>query len=985
MKIHPLIYLLLVSITIFPFQASAQDNQILNGKVTALSDGKPLEYVLIKISDANLWTTSDGDGNFSLEIEKFPVSLDFRYLGKQFLQLEVKNSDFLHVRMKDNNLGLEEVVVTAKQNKEEITSSYTINSTAIEHAQLSNINGITSLLPGGHTQSDNLSNSSSSRITLRGEQGEIDDPDYGTAIEVDGIRMSSNASFGDLAGVDPRIISPENIEKVEVITGIPSVEHGDLTSGMVKVISKQGVMPFTAKVASNPRQKQVSLSKGMKLGKNAGVLNFSYDYTKATTNIASPYTSYTRNAFTLKHKKVFFSDINKPLSLSSTIGGNIGGYNSKSDPDEFSDSYTKESAFNLRGGVNIDWDLNSKIISKLNFSANINYSDNKRESYAKYSSASGNLAFHGTEEGYYVAELYEEGEPLDPIQFLPPGHWYQTTYTDSKPLNYGLKLKLQKNIHKKNTTSEFKLGADFTASGNEGKGVYYGNEAYIPDWREHQYSDEPYLNNLAIYAEESIKYRFNQEHSLQITGGVRNNYTFVKDSRYGNVKAFSPRFKFKHTIIKNSRNKFLKELSWYAGWGRSVKLPSFGTLYTVPSYYKHVAFVPGSLADGTTYYAYYIEPNEVLKNESLKWYKNRKIEVGVKGKIKGMKFSLSYYNSLGKDSYTSTKNYIPFTYYLTTPHQLTNVAIPYENRSYTIDEEGTVSVHDKNGTLPSEILDKQAREVFKSATYADNNSSPVKRQGLEWVFDFGKIKPLYTSLRIDGKYYYYKYISHKIQSSWQTDNQLMSDGRPYRYIGYYYGGSTSANGVKTQRLTSNATLITHIPKLRLVFTLRLEGTFINSKQSLSEMPGGERSFTIDRVGQTIPSSTNGDIYSGGYTATYPLYYTSFDDMETQIPFREKYLWAHENDQTLYNDLSKMVINTNRDYTFKKQSYTPYFSANINVSKEIGKLFKMTFYANNFLNSMAKVKQKQDDTEKSLLNGGGLITPFYYGISLKIKL
>ncbi len=673
-----------------------------------------------------------------------------------------------------------------------------------------------------------------------------------------------------------------------------------------------------------------------------------------------------------------------PLTLSSTIAGNIGGYNSDADPDEFKDEYSKINAFNLRGGFKLDWNLNAKVLSNISLAANVNYSDKKSEHYTHESAASSVLAFHGTESGYFVGKRYDENQPLAPIQLLERGFWNQTHYVDSKPINYSVNLKLKKNISVKNITSNLKIGAKFSGSGNRGKGEYYGNRSHIPTWREHRYKDEPYLNNLGLYAEEYLKYRINDNQNIALTVGIRNDYTFVKDARYKDVNAFSPRFNIRHTIIDNSENKYLKKLSWYAGWGKSVKLPSFGMLYTRPGYIQRLAFVPGTLADGTTFYAYHIEPTIVLKNKNLKWQESRQFEIGVQGKIKGMTFSLAYFNTLGLNKYVTKHNYIPFTYYLTTTDAMDNVKIPYDNRRYTIDNTGTVTVHDNKGVLPSEVLVKKEKPIFKSASYTDNGS-PVRRQGVEWVCDFGKIKPLYTSLRIDGNYYWYKHIDKDIFAHWQGDNSLMTNGKPYQYIGYYYGSNRSANGQVTKRLTSNATLITHIPKLRLVVTLRLEGTFINSERNLSEMPGGNRSFTVDEQGQTIPGSSNGDIYNDrAFVAMYPLYYTSFDDMKTKIPFKEKYLWAYKNDKNLFFNLSQMVKLTNRAYYFEPDSYSAYFSANINVSKEIGKRFKLTFYAHNFLNTMAKVHHKQQDIYKTLLNSW-LVPTFSYGMSLNIKI
>ena len=171
----------------------------------------------------------------------------------------------------------------------------------------------------------------------------------------------------------------------------------------------------------------------------------------------------------------------------------------------------------------------------------------------------------------------------------------------------------------------------------------------------------------------------------------------------------------------------------------------------------------------------------------------------------------------------------------------------------------------------------------------------------------------------------------------------------------------------------------------MVFSVRVEGTFMNSLQRLSEYAGGERSYVIDSRDTNLPSASGQSIYeAGSYTVTYPLYYTSRDDMNTLVPFKEKFLWAYEHDKALYNDLSKLVERSNTGYFFKPSSYSPYFSANLNVSKEIGDHITLLFYANNFFNSMRKITNWQTGNEVSLF-GSSLISPFNYGLSLKLKL
>ena len=68
---------------------------------------------------------------------------------------------------------------------------------------------------------------------------------FGTAVEVDGVRIGNNGSFGNMNGVDTRNITVADIESVEVITGVPSAEYGDLNSGMVKIHTRKGKTPGT--------------------------------------------------------------------------------------------------------------------------------------------------------------------------------------------------------------------------------------------------------------------------------------------------------------------------------------------------------------------------------------------------------------------------------------------------------------------------------------------------------------------------------------------------------------------------------------------------------------------------------------------------------------------------------------------------------------------------------------------------------------------
>ena len=82
---------------------------------------------------------------------------------------------------------------------------------------------------------------------------ELEGSALGTQIQVDGIPISNDAnlqystSYGSIQeyanvnrGVDTRAISTDDIESVEIVRGIPSVEYGDLTSGLIKIDRRKG-------------------------------------------------------------------------------------------------------------------------------------------------------------------------------------------------------------------------------------------------------------------------------------------------------------------------------------------------------------------------------------------------------------------------------------------------------------------------------------------------------------------------------------------------------------------------------------------------------------------------------------------------------------------------------------------------------------------------------------------------------------------------
>ena len=116
--------------------------------------------------------------------------------------------------------------------------------------------------------------------------------------------------------------------------------------------------------------------------------------------------------------------------------------------------------------------------------------------------------------------------------------------------------------------------------------------------------------------------------------------------------------------------------------------------------------------------------------------------------------------------------------------------------------------------------------------------------------------------------------------------------------------------------------------------------------------------------------TGRDIYDGNsYTAVYPVAYIDLDGV------RHAWTDASAGDPAL----QRLILRSGNIYTFAKDGYNPYLSANLSLTKEIGDHVSLSFFANNFTN--ARPYRKSWATGVS-----AIFTPaFYYGLTCRIKL
>ena len=384
MKIR-LILMRFISIAIvflFTFLSSYAANYVLKGSVVNREDRSAVEFAYVMLPDHQLWAITNEKGEFVVKgvpqgEQTFVVNC-LGYVKTEFKINVQGTTPFLTFEVAPDNLALDEVVVTAQANKHNPATAYIIDKTALEHQQVSSITDISVLLPGGKTVRDNDLTSSGKRFEIRAESGELGNPTFMSAVEVDGVRLTNNASLSGTEGIDTRNVSTSNIESIEVITGIPSVEYGDVSGGVVKVNTFRGYTPFQATLSAGPKTKLLALNKGFDMGAKGGNLNISLESTSSTSDMTSPHTTCRRNGLTLSYINTLNRSTSSPFKLFATLAGNIGGYNSKSDPDAYTDTYTKQRYNTIRGSLGFDWLVNKPYLTGVELKTFVNYSDKKQ-------------------------------------------------------------------------------------------------------------------------------------------------------------------------------------------------------------------------------------------------------------------------------------------------------------------------------------------------------------------------------------------------------------------------------------------------------------------------------------------------------------------------------------------------------------------------------------------------------------------------------
>ncbi|MBR1522801.1 MAG: TonB-dependent receptor [Bacteroidales bacterium] len=792
-------------------------------------DGKSLDFASVVLRPSGMYTLTDAEGRFTVEnVPSGKVDMEISFFGMEKIDtsftLPAGHTLTMKFRMVETSFSLEKVTVTAKRSEAGKSTASEISRQAMDHLQTSSLQDIMGLIPGVALSNPNLNKASA--ISVRDNVGS-NMASLGTAVLVDGAPVSNNANLqflsssvsGDVensatksvasSGTDIRSLSTDNIESVEIIRGIPSVEYGDLTSGAVLVKSKAGKSPLTIRLKTNPNIYQASASKGFSLSGKAGDLNLSGDYAYNRKDLVRDFDSYQR--FNAKALWSFMPGGSGATSMNTSLSFTFARDRAKPDPDSY---YGKEQSWGNTLGVSFNHNghsfVNKGWLKNINWLVSGSYNDKVThvESVASnalnlYSTAMEDGVTYTNTPGQHLFdkdgnEITNASDKNLKAVILPYSYFYIYNIY-GKELNVFAKANADFSKTWGPVTNRILVGADFKTDGNLGKGAVYNDDAppfrsignASSGYRRRNYYDIPFVNQIGVYAEDTFQWILGSR-TLNIVGGARFDWV-------NGLTSVAPRM--------NASFDIFPWMTLRGGWGISTKAPT--SMYLYPNYaYQDVANFNGMSTTLPEEEKLLVATTRVYDstNPNLQIPRNRKAEIGLDFKIaERYTVAVTWYDELMTNGLGTGLDLPSFIW------------SPYQ--TYKISQQNP-------GTQPT--LEKDAVYNMFFLVYKPYNNGKHHNKGLEYEIDLGRFDAIRTSFNISGAWSYGS--STNASYSFQTRTNGNS---PEHHIGIYNPErvvSHYENLITTLRATHN------IPEIGFVITLTAQADWYSAEWSTYNNP-----------------------------------------------------------------------------------------------------------------------------------------------------
>ena len=943
-KIYSLLFTIFSLTILFSPSLSAQnaDKSVitLKGKIID-SDGHAVEMASVVFNNA-ISVLSESDGTFTIEnIKKGKYSYYISCLGfeeKRGTIDVITGKEELNVTLKTLGLALQDVTVIARQS--DVGSKSIIGQEAVRHIQPKSVADMLQLMPGSLTTNPTLNNLAQANIR---EIGTDNNNALGTSIILDGTPLSNDANMQAISpvrngamsssnadgmsnqttagkGVDLRTVGADNIESMEVIRGIPSVEYGNLTSGVIIVKTKTGKTPLEVKFKADPFSKLVYAGKGFNL-KRGGAVNFGIDWSQSFSDTRRHYLGYDRITLSTNYSNVFNEKGRYPISfnLRSSFYSTIN--NRKQDPQmtEMSVNY-KNKGIGGRMSINGNVRMNSWLTA-------IDYDISAQVAQ--------NVDTHNDlvpNPDMVITNSNTDGLAL--AQFMTKAY-YSNYRIEGIPFNLYMQVKANRYLQLANDNyTNLKFGVDYRMDGNRGDGLTFDmanppKSSGTQTLRPRSFKDIPTLHNLSVFVEDNMRLYVKNTY-LDIVAGLRVSNLFLDKSKSGRNSIFvaEPRVNASYTFLNSRNNALFDHLSLNGGFGVSNKMPTLLYLYPDYAYFDNQSLAQIGTGEGSSMALMTTRVIKDTKNPNLKPANSNKWEVGFNFRIRKVKGYITYFNErhrneLGFNSQLVWLNYRRFN----VPVGATNLSLVGNNVEYTM-----------NGSRHTATYNA----ITDMSTWSrPDNTTRSDKHGIEYAFDLGTFRPLRTSLNIDGAWFHIKRRSEKDGLNYINDI--------YDYVPVMPAGSGSVS----DRFNTNFRFITHIPAIKMIFTTTVQVVWYENTRSVYQTAGGENLYHLSSDGTRHIVSPIGFYDRNG---AYHKWEASYETNAEYKLMNGEYLL----------------------YAFNSDRISPWVLLNFRFTKEFGKIAELSFMANNFPNLSKWHINKNTKGKKQLY------PDIYFGAELKFK-
>ncbi len=748
------------------------------------------------------------------------------YIGYREYRQEVtvgKEGEALKVALVPKSETLKEVVVTASESRG-MSSASKIGKDAMRHLQPSSFSDLLELLPGGFASAPHLTAPNAIRLreAIIPAASYIPGMPYvssekyvtsslGTTFILDGVPVSNDAGMQSVSGawdskvtsrsflnmgVDMRSLSVDDIEEVEIVRGIPSVEYADLTSGLVKIKRRRHFKTLDGRFKADMKSRLFYLGKGFTELWKGFDLALGADFLNAMDdprNIRETYKRLSLSVRGTQRWRTEHADIRWDINLDHT-----GSFDDdKKDPDINSgnlDDYTSSyNRFAASQSLNIRF-KEKKIIEELSLDASYTISRDLTK-VDRFVQLSRDLPYtdartEGEHEGKYYPYMYEGHHRVEGMPHY--GH---------------VKVRATSRFDFVGTKHTMIYGGTFDYSKNFGDGAIFdpGMPVYPnASARPRPFYDIPARKLLAFFVEDRVSVPIGV-HTFMLAGGI------VSNALLGLSSEFAMSGRFYHDPRANARfsfgDLFVVErplgLHISVGTGSHSRFPTIVQMYPEIDYvdilqmnYTHV----NQAYRRSNIHTYILHPTgkSLLPARNVKW------EARIDADWGGYNASVTCFRETMRNGFRPDEDLIILKY----KHYDTS----------GIDHNSLVAPPD------IEMLPFAERRIMYRMQ-KNTNGSESNKEGVEWMASTPRYKGINTRITFSGAWFR---TTHRNSLPQYYRPNIILEGKELMYMGIY----DDTEGVVSESLTSDLRLDSHFEALGLGVSLSFQTSWYASSQRL---------------------------------------------------------------------------------------------------------------------------------------------------------